>query len=176
VVHVAQVGNANEPQSLDSPTAMHATSSSNLWVGGDFSDRGGGGTGAKIHQWNGEQWFNRSPTPGPDINTGINDIWVVSDQEVWAVGQNSTVLRTTDGGTNWEDMDPFAGTVHVQAVSAPAQNFVWITASNGEIRYYDGYEWIQVVPPLGGGVPFLSVHGSSPAMPGSSAWGNGRST
>jgi len=156
-----QLGPANQPQSLVDARAMHGTSSGNIWVGGNNS--AGGANAARIARWNGASWEDKTPAPDINFNPGsINDIWVVSDQEVWAVGQNNTVIHTTNGGEDWEDMTPFDGLVQVQAVWAPSPNFVWVASSSGDIRYYDGHEWIEVVPGIGVGVPFRAIHGSSP--------------
>jgi len=47
--------------------------------------------------------WRTTPTGSSDEFRGLS---VVSDRTVWVSGENGTVLRTTDGGSSWQDVSP----------------------------------------------------------------------
>ena len=120
-------------------TRIHGTSASNIWIAGSQDEFGD----ARVFRWNGSTWSWASP----DGNLPrLLDIWVLSEADAWAVGENGTILRTTDGGESWEDMyaDQFSSMYpsNVNTVWAPDPNFVWIGLEGGAseitIWHYDG--------------------------------------
>ena len=54
----------------------------------------------------GENWI----TLGPHLSVGYNDVFFLDDMHGWVVGDYNTVIRTQDGGNNWEVMTHSVGT------------------------------------------------------------------
>ncbi|MCU0342323.1 MAG: YCF48-related protein [Ignavibacterium sp.] len=46
-------------------------------------------------------WFWQNPYPG---SCGYRDIEFVSENSIWAVGYNGTIVKSTDGGNTWQNI------------------------------------------------------------------------
>lgn len=44
---------------------------------------------------------NFVPVLSPDIESELNDVYLIDDQLGWIVGNKGILLKTTDGGNNW---------------------------------------------------------------------------
>ncbi len=68
--------------------------------------------------------FGTSPAPpqfevqDSGVSVTLRGISALSDDVIWASGQNGTVIRTTDGGENWEK-------VHYTRSGARSRNKQW---------------------------------------------------
>jgi len=136
--------------------ALHATASDDIWVGGG---------GARIYHWNGADWSARKLQPDP-TTTSIQSIWATSDTEVWAVGGNGAIFRTTDGGGSWTNLRgpdqpfPSLGAGVNEAVWAPLPDYAWIgrVTSGGPLQHFDGGRGFS----QGGTSTINGIHGPSP--------------
>jgi photosystem II stability/assembly factor-like uncharacterized protein len=74
----------------------------------------------------------------PGISPALNSIFYVDDQNGWAVGDNGTILRFTNG--SWSSFP--SGTVrNLKSVWFTDNNNGWAVGANGTILYFDGTSW-----------------------------------
>ena len=69
----------------------------------------------------------------------LNDVFAVTENLVFAVGDNGTILKTTDGGVNW-----------VQKISGTTQNLTRIQFANQDVGYAIGFNGILLKTTDGG--------------------------
>jgi photosystem II stability/assembly factor-like uncharacterized protein len=76
------------------------------------------------------------------------DVWFATPDTGWAVGVNGTILRTFDGGANWNKSNPTAFTLH--GVSFSGTRFGWAVGENGTIvgTVDRGLSWNVVTPSI----------------------------
>jgi hypothetical protein len=95
----------------------------------------------------GSTWTTR--TAGiSTLGIQLRDVDVVSSTVAWAVGSNRRVLRTTDGGANWQNwtapqdlkvpQNLGATTYEIMAVAGIDDTHAYICGSNGKIGYVSG--------------------------------------
>ena len=60
----------------------------------------------------------------------LSDISFSDSSKGWLVGSNGTLLKTIDGGENWEQKTIFS--IHLNSVSTPTDEDIYIGGSNGE--------------------------------------------
>ncbi|MBU4301334.1 MAG: hypothetical protein KKE56_01065, partial [Actinobacteria bacterium] len=105
------------------------------WLVGEA---GGVGWGAYTTN-SGTAWY-LSSLPG---GTGpLKAVDGVATNDLWAVGDNGTILHST-GGASWS-ADPQSGVIttqHLYGVSAAAANRVWAVGANGTVLLFDGTSW-----------------------------------
>ncbi|MGD8782390.1 MAG: YCF48-related protein [Ignavibacteria bacterium] len=70
----------------------------------------------------------------PDIKDDLNDIVLISDTELWAVGNGGVVLHTTDGFESFVEVDLGTGEDLVQAFFLD-QNNGWVGSEDGTVFY-----------------------------------------
>lgn len=68
---------------------------------------------------------------------GINlfDVWAVDTNIIWAVGSNSSILKTNDGGKTWVRMagpQTLSG-ANLVSISLVGNQDVWISGENGDV-------------------------------------------
>jgi hypothetical protein len=99
-------------------------SPSDVWfVGRDFT----------WARWDGARWSG-----GFDVRRGnLNGLWV-SGSEVWAVGDNATVVRRAGGA--WVDVQKPTGVTRLNAVFGFSGNEVWVGGTNAVARW-NGSTW-----------------------------------
>jgi photosystem II stability/assembly factor-like uncharacterized protein len=96
------------------------------WVAGEF--------GHTYHTKDGgETWEKQAGRYEMDWDTGfitgedfLFDVFAVNPQEVWVVGIQGTVKRTTDGGATWEKIDTGAPTVQLYTIASDGQGLLVI--------------------------------------------------
>lgn len=88
---------------------------------------------------------------------GFNSVSAVSDLISWAAGENGTVRRTIDGGSNWLNANPNPGTINgnIVNIEATSENDAFVTTSPATNTYIykttnSGNNWIQVYSQTGG--------------------------
>ena len=76
-------------------------------------------------------------------NEDLNDIDIWDDNTGYIVGGNSTILKTTNGGTNWSLM-PVTPNFVFNSVKCINANTVWVTGNNGVLltTTNSGINWI----------------------------------
>jgi hypothetical protein len=89
------------------------------------------------------QWRNALVT--------FNDMAVLPNKEMWAIGQNGTIIHDRLGIYHLEKTFDypgeynFAGGGYLSGVDFISQNDGWLTASHGRIFHWDGTEWSIVL-------------------------------
>jgi len=84
-----------------------------------------------------KQWY---PVNVPCYEDNLNDISFIDDTTGWIVGNNGLVLKTTNGGINWIQID-FHDTTDYHYVEFYDDKSGWILGERGRIHYtYDGGE------------------------------------
>jgi hypothetical protein len=108
------------------------------WVVGCYQN--GGDNGAVIWQWNGSSWENISLPSEINHNYCFTDINVVSENDVWVVGNRyeDSILLHWDG-LNWQESSTQPSRRGF-AVGAVSTGEVWVLGFDG-IDYWNGSEW-----------------------------------
>jgi photosystem II stability/assembly factor-like uncharacterized protein len=81
------------------------------------------------------------------INSGLlRCVWFVSGSTGYAVGSFGTVLRTTNGGTNWDSTTVIGGNILLQTICFPFSTTGFVTGSNGTLfkTTNGGNNWIAL--------------------------------
>lgn len=74
----------------------------------------------------------------------IHDLSYLDDTTIWAVGDGGLVLRSEDGGLNWEELDlPLSN--DLWSVSGYAADSLWISGSDGLVKATGdgGNSWVD---------------------------------
>ena len=88
---------------------------------------------SELAEW---QWMN----PLPQGNT-IRDVWVYSENSVFTVGENGTIMHYD--GMNWEVMD--SGTSYIlEGVWGFSPDNVYAAGWGGTILHYNGVTWTEM--------------------------------
>ena len=83
----------------------------------------------------GETWIRQGGDSEALLGINISDVWAVDENTVWAVGYHNTILKTTDGGHNWESVQaPNKNVIpDLSSISIVSNNNIWISGSNGAV-------------------------------------------
>ncbi|HEY3387765.1 MAG TPA: YCF48-related protein [Saprospiraceae bacterium] len=118
--------------------SIEATSDSEFWVGNDLSS-------VTLTTDAGDTWIE---TSGPDRQI-MNDIFFLDRNFGFAVGTDGTLLRTTSGGSQWEDIS-FGETRPFLSVHGLAANDLWMGANQRIYHSSDmGDTWQEKAALLG---------------------------
>lgn len=101
------------------------------------------------------QWCNETPAGIPS-SAKLASVWAVNADDVFAVGDNGTILRRLNG-TEWTAME--SGTTNnLRAVWASSSTDVWAGGSSGTLLHFDGTAW----SPVSASIPSVaSISGTS---------------
>ena len=164
IVHSANPGSAQNYL-----IAVAATSATDAWAVGSFSNKhlGSQGTKALIEHWNGAVWsVSTSPTT-PSGNSFLEGVVALSPTNAWAVGNtfsdsNNTVQQTLIehwNGTAWAVIasPTFAHGADLTAITALSDNDIWAVGyinnstqtliQQSLIIHWDGKTWREVPNP-----------------------------
>ena len=72
----------------------------------------------------------------------LNDLAVVDNQNIWAVGNAGTIVHYD--GSHWLAVDS-STTVNLRGVAMPAPNDGWAVGDSGKILHYDGQNWSEYI-------------------------------
>jgi len=93
-----------------------------------------------------QQWIPQ--TSGTTVR--LRQVKAVNDNVVWACGASGVVLRTTNGGMNWEIKTPTNTSVTNYSMDALDANTAWVTGTvGGTANFYiwkttdGGTTWVQ---------------------------------
>lgn len=150
-------------------TGVYARDALNVWVVGLQS----GSCGVILHSADGgASWQRQTYTPLPGID-GPNLLHVHGNppHTVWVVG-NGTVMRSTDDGVTWQDLNPpIGGTTDCNGIYAVNASLVWLVTDQGGIYLYDGSGWQQQLNAYSG-YEIMRIS----ALDGQTAWATGTAT
>jgi hypothetical protein len=175
-----------------------ATSPSDVWAVGQYSNDAGGATSHTLAEhWNGTTWA-RVPTPSPGGPAGYSQLAAVaatSASDAWAVGVYTSGPGTPVrgfaehwNGTVWTLVptpNPGGGTTtynYLSAVAATSASNVWAvgwySASAGGVftlvEHWNGTTWTQVPSPSPGGLRHNNWLLGVTATSATDAWAVGR--
>lgn len=141
-----------------------------VWASGDKDS----GYGTILHTTNGgDNWIRQgNTTQVPDVF--LIDIDAYDRNNVWAVGHQFTFLRSTDGGSTWEDKSFQGSNYDANDVAAIGAASAWVVEDNDGIYRTDdgGTTWTTQEAPLGSrGNHLLSIS----AIDANTAWAVGTS-
>jgi hypothetical protein len=108
-------------------------SSSSAWVAG-VSDGGVAGIFGLILHYDGSRWTRREHGRLPPLES----IWGTSDDEVFAVGHEGTIIRLVDG--EWEEMESPVET-DLLGVWGQSARDIYAVGEAGIILHYNGTAW-----------------------------------
>jgi photosystem II stability/assembly factor-like uncharacterized protein len=127
--------------------AVCSAGTGSVWLaGGPLS-----GYGAIYYSGDDGATWTRQGDSNTIPNVELFKAWAVNDQVVWVVGYGGTVLRTVDGGANWEDVSLNGHTQMLQAVTAYDAQTAWVsggpdyTLGHAAVYYTSdgGAHWMQ---------------------------------
>jgi hypothetical protein len=90
------------------------------------------------------QWSNALVT--------FNDMAVLSGSEIWAIGQNGTIIHDRPqimhltAPYEYPGEYNFASGGYLGAIDFISENDGWLTASGGQIFHWDGQKWNTIIP------------------------------
>jgi len=116
----------------------------NQWVVGGDGDWWGTSGGTGVIRRNSIIGWQVQHNTGPTLRA----IWGFNEQDIWAVGDQGTILHTADGGTNWDAVPEPAelgGNYDYRGVFGCKPWAVWAVGTNGigehVTIFWDGLTW-----------------------------------
>lgn len=94
----------------------------------------------------GSTWVRQGANSNALLNFDAMNLFVVDTNNVWVVGSNRSIVRTTDGGDTWTGVNPpdVGADIAIQCISIVNQTEIWIsggTSTSGVVcRSDDGGE------------------------------------
>ncbi len=158
------IGSPNPAASMNSLAGVDALSSDDIWAVGRFLYNWSI-TGTVAEHWNGSSWqVVPMPYEQQDSYPYLYDVAIISQDDVWAVGQTIPLYQTITmhwDGTSWTRIptpSPDIRNAGLYAVDGVSANDVWTVgdyqdSSNtyrGLILHWDGSSWTQTAGPPGG--------------------------
>ncbi|MCW2926595.1 MAG: hypothetical protein JWM86_563 [Thermoleophilia bacterium] len=105
----------------------------------------GSGGNAFVSNNSGASWTLRSNVIGTYNNLNQVDVLDSDPNVIWAVGHDSDITRSIDGGTTWTDVST-SGSITLVMVMAVSATEAWIGGSNGtlQVTTNGGATWTPV--------------------------------
>lgn len=109
------------------------TKKSYAWIAGDIDSTGYGMI--LFSSDSGNTWSRQGLNSQPLLGQSVIDIWAVDELNVWAVGSNNTILKTNDGGLNWDKIhSPVTNeNIEFMSISVVNETNIWLSGSNGVV-------------------------------------------
>ena len=82
----------------------------------------------------------------PPVGQALSDVAILSSNEVWAVGNQGSIIHTIDGVT-WVQITPKPTLKNLFGVAFFSPRDGWAVGEAGVILHYDGSNWTSVVSP-----------------------------
>jgi hypothetical protein len=113
---------------------LHGVDPLTLYAVGTDTDQGS----MKAWRWTSSGWVDEHVGSLPGMRNGtLHGVWVLSSDNVFAVGDNGVVLERFNGA--WHRLPSAGGTL--QAVRAFARGHVYVVSSEGLISHWNGSQW-----------------------------------
>ena len=135
------------------------------WIVGHHDDSTGYGT--ILMTKDGGVTFERQGL-GNNVLSGIDlyDVYAIDNKTVWAVGTENTILKTTDGGKNWQAVPPPQNSIATDllSISIYNRNAIYISGSEGIVYKStdSGAQWSMCDTTGFNGALIQGVHVISP--------------
>lgn len=130
-------------------TSMHAVSSTDVWVVGQWGS--GSGAYARARHFDGQVWTDISFGGAFDSGWYLTGVSAASSSSVWAVGLtvgNGSVTDLPPGplvvsynGVDWTIDRTLPTSSYLRGVWAAAPDDVWAVGDAGTILHFDGTDW-----------------------------------
>ncbi len=125
------------PSFAGTKTGIFGFSENDIWVVT-------GGTFGKATNWNGSNWVEYSFFPPPiDTVWGLYEIWGSSPDDVWAAGDNGSLIHWD--GIEWTIIKTDISE-EITALYGTADNDIYLAATSGNhsaLYHYNGTEWLK---------------------------------
>ncbi len=92
----------------------------------------GTGFGSRMTNFSRLQW---SPTNAPEASSRTDDIWFIDPLVGWAVNSNGQIIKTSDGGVNWEEQFQDSDT-YLRCVGFATPSKGWVGTLTRDKRLY----------------------------------------
>ena len=153
------VNSPNPGSFQDSLNGVAVGSANNVWAVGTSSANNSSGQ-TLVEHWNGSQWsVIASPNPSGSAINSLNEVAVVSTNNIWAVGSSNTYSQTLIehwNGTKWSLVNsPNPGQINLlSGIAAVSANNIWtvgqsLVSPGGQtlIEHWNGSQWSVVTSP-----------------------------
>ena len=83
----------------------------------------------------GDTWLRQGEGSAALQGISLYDVWAVDTNFVWAVGSNSSILKTNDGGKTWVRITSpqIPPATDFQSISMVGHNDIWISGESGTV-------------------------------------------
>ncbi len=83
----------------------------------------------------GDTWLRQGEGSAALQGTLLFDVWAVDTNDVWAVGINSSIIKTNDGGNRWVRITSpeIPPAIVFQSISMVGNNDIWICGESGTV-------------------------------------------
>ncbi len=83
----------------------------------------------------GDTWLRQGEGSPALQNNSLFDVWAVDTNIVWAVGANSCIIKTNDGGKTWVSITSpqIPPATNLQSISVVGYNDIWISGESGTV-------------------------------------------
>ncbi|MBU1370562.1 MAG: hypothetical protein KJ578_04795 [Bacteroidetes bacterium] len=96
------------------------------------------GYGLLLHSADlGETWERRAGNFEAIKDVNLENLCVLSQDEVWVIGGNQTIIYTTDRGLSWQksQLPQLAENIEFYGISSADNTNIWVSATNGTMLH-----------------------------------------
>jgi photosystem II stability/assembly factor-like uncharacterized protein len=81
----------------------------------------------------GDTWLRQGQGSAALKDASLSDVWAVDSNTVWAVGSNSCIIKTGDGGKTWVNITSpeIPQAAYFQSISMVGSSDIWISGEGG---------------------------------------------
>jgi photosystem II stability/assembly factor-like uncharacterized protein len=86
----------------------------------------------------GETWTRQGEDSVAMQNFSALNLYVADSKNLWVVGSNTTLIRSTDGGSQWEKITTIPGgtdAINFYDISGIGESELWISSDNGVVLH-----------------------------------------
>ncbi len=80
--------------------------------------------------------------------SGFTDIFVLDDNQAWAIGDRGHIVYTNDGGENWSHRITIPTGLGLLGIWGVSATEIWAVGYSGYIMKFDGNEWARQDSPV----------------------------
>lgn len=81
----------------------------------------------------GETWIRQGANSAALEGVNLSDVWAIDENIVWAVGNDNAIIKTANGGQDWQSLQsPQKSTyIELNSISIVGSDNIWISGSDG---------------------------------------------